>query len=254
MSPVRTPKTRLFTDQPLTARGNVELGKEQTHYLCHVMRKRIDDALLLFNSHDGEWLGKITSVSKKSCVIDLVEQTQPQRKEPDLWLCFAPVKNAPVNNLVQKATELGVSVLQPVFTQHTITRKVNLERMRSNVIEAAEQSCRLTVPQVNEPVTLDQLLQEWDASRRLIVCDESGNGTPATKALLCLAKGPAAIIIGPEGGFSSDEFSRFRKESFVTSIGMGPRILRADTAAIAALTCFQSTLGDWDEQPDFAPH
>jgi 16S rRNA (uracil1498-N3)-methyltransferase len=242
---------RLYTKNPLSLSNSIELLKENVHYLSNVMRKKVGYQLVLFNGRDGEWLGDIEFLDKKSGQVRLLKQLRPQKAEPDIWLCFALVKNAPINNLVEKATELGVGVLQPVITQHTITSKVNTERLLANAIEAAEQSERITIPKVNEPLKLEALLEKWDATRKLILCDESGAGQPIDKALRALGKSPCAIIIGPEGGFSQTEFEIMQNKPYIVRVGMGPRILRADTAAIAALTCYQSILGDWDEPPHF---
>lgn len=242
---------RLYTQSPLSVDNSIELLKENVHYLSNVMRKKAGYQLVLFNGQDGEWLGEIEYMDKKSGQVRLLKQLRQQKAEPDIWLCFAPVKNAPINNLVEKATELGVAVLQPVITQHTITSKVNTERLLANAIEAAEQSERLTIPKVNEPVKLQDLLDKWDGSRKLILCDESGSGQPVDKALRPIGSQPCAILIGPEGGFAQTEFEIMKNKPYIVRVGMGPRILRADTAAIAALTCYQSILGDWDEPPHF---
>jgi len=169
--------------------------------------------------------------------------------EPDLWLCFAPLKRARIDYVAEKATELGVAVLQPVLTHHTIVERVNVERLRANAVEAAEQTERLSVPEVRAPVELARLLAEWPASRRLLVCDETGGGPPIAGALAGLdpagRAAPWAIAIGPEGGFDATELASLRRIKDVMSVGLGPRILRADTAALAALACWQALLGDW---------
>jgi len=278
------PKIRLFTTTPLQKSTIVYLEKEQAHYLVNVMRKKEGDAILIFNGVDGEWLANISSTGKKHCQLIVHEQTKPQKQEPDVWLCFAPVKNSPITNIVQKATELGASVLQPVITKHTIVNKVNGDRLGAIAIESAEQSQRITVPEIMEAITLEKLLDNWnkpviprvlqgktiggskdglpysppmansgnDEIRKLILCDESGGGTPMVQALAKLEKGGKyAILIGPEGGFSSQEFALLKKQPYVIPVGMGPRILRADTAAIVALAGVFSILGDWDEKPNF---
>jgi 16S rRNA (uracil1498-N3)-methyltransferase len=242
---------RLYTTSPLTLNSTIELTTENVHYLSNVMRKKEGHRILLFNGIDGEFLGQIESISKKHGQIRIISETRKQKAEPDIWLCFAPVKNAPINNLVEKATELGVAVLQPVITQHTIVNRVNTDRLLANAIEAAEQSERLTIPKVTEPIKLEKLLQNWDNNRSLILCDESGMGEPIIKKLQQIKTSSHAILIGPEGGFSQTEFEIMKNNPYIVRVGMGPRILRADTAAIAALTCVQSILGDWDEQPNF---
>ncbi|MDB2414648.1 16S rRNA (uracil(1498)-N(3))-methyltransferase [Rickettsiales bacterium] len=245
-------KIRLYIDQPLADGLHLELNKDQAHYLTRVMRKNTGDNLKLFNGKDGEWLCQIIDVGKKSCNVKIISQTAKQKTEPDIWLCFAPVKNSPINFIIQKATELGVSALQPIYTNRTVINRVNTQRMEAIAIEAAEQSERNTIPLINQPVKLEEILKNWDESRNIILCDESGGGAPANKALSKMPKNqPYAIFIGPEGGFTQTEFEIFRSKPYVTSIGMGPRILRADTAALAALTCFQNILGDWDEPPSF---
>ena len=181
------------------------------------------------------------------------DRTRAQTVEPDLWLAFAPIKRARIDFLVEKATELGVSALLPVFTRHTAVERVNVERLRAHAVEAAEQTERLSVPTLHEPQTLSGLLANWPAPRRLLMCDEAGSGAPIALALAAL-DGPAraapwAILIGPEGGFAADELANLHGLPFVTPVSLGPRILRADTAAIAALSCWQAALGDWRLTP-----
>lgn len=246
------PKIRLFTSSHLSIAGHIDLSKEQAHYLVNVMRKRDGDELMLFNGKDGEWLGYINSSSKKHCIVVLKEQAKEQACQPDIWLCFAPVKNAPITNIIRQATELGVSCLQPVITKHTVITRVNTDKFTANAIEAAEQSERLTVPEIAEPENLDKLLSAWDHDRKLILCDETGGGTPMVQALLKLDKDKKyAVLIGPEGGFSQSEFALLRNQPYIVPVGMGPRILRADTAAIVALAGVFSILGDWNEKPSF---
>lgn len=246
------PKIRLFTTDRLQQAIHLELSKEQGHYLVNVMRRKDGDSILIFNGVDGEWLAQIYSSSKKHCILHIQEQTKLQQSQPDVWLCFAPVKNAPIANMVQKATELGASLMQPVITKHTIVTKVNTERLSANAVEAAEQSERITVPEIREVVTLEKLLANWDDRRKMIFCDEAGGGKPMVKALSALKKGEKyAVLIGPEGGFSQSEFAILRNKPYVIPVGMGPRILRADTAAIVALASVFSILGDWDEKPAF---
>ncbi len=252
MSKNKFAKIRLFTQSKLSNDECIELTTENVHYLLNVMRKKSGDNILLFNGIDGEWLGSIESLSKKYGTVRILEKTREYKKEPDIWLCFAPVKNAPIQNIVQKATELGISTLQPVFTQYTVINNVNTERMLANAVEASEQSERLSVPKIREPIKLNNMLENWEKDRKLILCDESGSGQPAVKALENLDnKGKYAILIGPEGGFSPTEFEIMHKKHYIIPVGLGPRILRADTAAIAAIVCYQSILGDWDETPKF---
>jgi len=177
------------------------------------------------------------------------ESTREQEGEPDLWLCFAPVKRARIDYIAEKATELGVSVLQPVVTRHTIVERVNVERLRANAVEAAEQTERLSVPEVRAPIDLTRLLGGWPAGRRLLMCDETGGGPPIADVLAGLdaaaRAAPWAIVVGPEGGFAETELALLRRIKDVTAVGLGPRILRADTAALAALAVWQALAGDW---------
>ncbi|MBS0472437.1 MAG: 16S rRNA (uracil(1498)-N(3))-methyltransferase [Proteobacteria bacterium] len=235
-------KVRLHVEGPLRAGETVLLEDGQAHYLLRVMRAKPGDRVSLFNGSDGEWLARVAGVAKRSCTLACERQTVPQTSVPDLWLCFAPIKKTPADYVVQKATELGVRVLQPVFTRRTIVTRVNLERMRANAVEAAEQSDRLDVPECRAPLGFDKLLAQWPKDRTLIFCDEGGAPSFAEAAL---PDGPAAIFTGPEGGFDPAEREALRALSFVTPVSLGPRILRADTAALAALTLWQSIRGDW---------
>lgn len=240
---------RLFVEADLAAGGEAPLDDAQVHYLRNVMRRPDGAPLLLFNGRDGEWNGTLSARGKKSAVVELRERTREQAPEPDVWLCFAPVKRARIDYIAEKATELGVSVLQPVVTRHTAVERVNVDRLRANAVEAAEQTERLTVPEVREPIDLGKLLDIWPAERRLLMCDETGGGPPIAEALSQLddaaRAAPWAIVIGPEGGFADVELQALRRIKDVTSVGLGPRILRADTAALAALACWQALLGDW---------
>jgi 16S rRNA (uracil1498-N3)-methyltransferase len=248
------PRTRLFVGGELTARAVVELAAGQAHYLANVMRLKAGASLHLFNGRDGEWHGRIDSMARGRCTVALVEQTRPQRAEPDLWLLFAPLKKARTDYLAEKATEIGASLLWPVFTRRTQAERVKLDRLRANAVEAAEQSERLSVPELREPAKLTDVLADWAADRRLLFCDESGAGRPIADALSTpgsdgnsLAKW--AVLIGPEGGFARDELDALHKLPFVTAAGLGPRILRADTAALAALVAIQALVGDWKTGP-----
>ena len=240
---------RLFVEADLAAGGEAPLDDAQVHYLRNVMRRPDGAPLLLFNGRDGEWSGTLSARGKKSAVAELGGRTREQAPEPDVWLCFAPVKRARIDYIAEKATELGVSVLQPVLTRHTAVERVNVDRLRANAVEAAEQTERLTVPEVRAPIDLGRLLDGWPAERRLLMCDETGGGPPIAEALSRLDEAaraaPWAIVIGPEGGFAEAELQALRRIKGVTSVGLGPRILRADTAALAALACWQALLGDW---------
>jgi 16S rRNA (uracil1498-N3)-methyltransferase len=237
-------KLRLYVEAPLGAGASVVPDDGQTHYLLHVMRAKAGDRVSLFNGRDGEWLARIAAISKRSCTLECERVLAPQTEVPDLWLCFAPIKKTPADYVVQKATELGVRVLQPVFTRRTIVTRVNLERMQANAVEAAEQSERLSVPEVREPLAFDKFLAAWPTERRLIFCDEGGAPSIAT-ALRDFGPGPIALFTGPEGGFDTAEREALRARPFVTPVSLGPRILRADTAALAALAVWQALAGDW---------
>lgn len=240
-------KLRLYVDTALGEGLRVAPTEQQAHYLIHVMRARKGDRVCLFNGTDGEWLAQLSELSKRNCVLHCERKIASQTRDPDVWLCFAPIKKTPADSLVQKATELGVRVLQPVFTRRTIVTRVNLERMRANAIEAAEQSGRLSIPETREPLSLEKLLSSWPVERRLIFCDEGGGAMPIATALSHESEVPLAILTGPEGGFDPPESEALRRSTFVVPVSLGPRILRADTAALAALAIWQSICGDWKQ-------
>jgi 16S rRNA (uracil1498-N3)-methyltransferase len=235
---------RLFVTAPLTAGAAVPLDSDQVHYLRSVLRLGPGDTLALFDGRAGEWLAAIETLGKHTGTARLQRQTRPQAPEPDLWLLFAPVKRARIDLIVEKATELGASRLLPVITRRTNVARVNTERLRATAREAAEQTERLSVPEVVEPQRLDQALAGFPRDRCLILCDETGTAPPIADVL---RQGPAplGVLIGPEGGFAPDELDGLRKLPFVTGVGLGPRILRADTAALAALAVIQALIGDW---------
>lgn len=241
------PAKRLFVPDDLRPGAEVEPGDGQVHYLMTVLRLGQDDEVALFNGRDGEWRARLQAVSRKKCRLAVVDRLRPQVAEPDLWLCFAPIKRARIDFVAEKATELGVAVIQPVITRRTIVARVNGERLAANAREAAEQCDRLVVPEVREAVTLDRLLDRWPAGRRLMFCDESRQAPPAAAALAATGAvdQPWAVLIGPEGGFAPEEMARLRAQPGVLAVGLGPRLLRADTAAVAALSLFQGVLGDW---------
>jgi 16S rRNA (uracil1498-N3)-methyltransferase len=220
-------------------------GDKQSHYLLNVMRARAGDHMSLFNGRDGEWSARVAELTKRSCALECERRIAEQSEVPDLWLCFAPIKKTPADYVVQKATELGVRALQPVVTRRTIVSRVNLERMRANAVEAAEQSGRMSIPDIREPLSLDKLCATWPKDRRLIFCDESGGAPPIAQALRSDKGRPFAILTGPEGGFDPAERDALRAHTFVVPVALGPRILRADTAALAALAIWQSVSGDW---------
>jgi len=235
-------RIRLFVAADLGEGVALPLSDGQSHYLLHVMRAKAGMRLRLFNGRDGEWGAQITTVTKRGAIVTARARMAAQDVVPDLWLCFAPVKKTPADYLAQKATELGVAKLQPVFTRRTIVTRVNEERLLANAIEAAEQSDRLSVPDIAATLTLEKLLAAWPQDRTLYFCDEGGDAKPLAAAA---GPAPAAILTGPEGGFDPAEREMLRSRSFVVPVTLGPRILRADTAALAALAVWQSAVGDW---------
>ena len=242
------PRHRLFVVAGLAAGQDVSLEATQAHYLGNVLRLGAGDEVALFNGRDGEWRARIAAIGKGRCTAIPAAQLRAQAAEPDLWLCFAPVKRARIDFIAEKAAELGVSVVQPVFTRRTAVTRVNSERLRANAVEAAEQCERLSVPEVREPVELDRLLDAWPGERRLMLCDESGGAAPVAVALAGATPGPWAVLIGPEGGFTDDEFARLRQLPGTLAVSLGPRVLRADTAAIAGLAIWQALVGDWRQE------
>jgi len=238
---------RLHLEPELAAKREIVIPREQAHYLTGVLRLAPGDPVSVFNARDGEWLSYLVAVSKKGASLRCERQVSGVKPPPDIDYCFAPLKHARLDYVVQKATELGARRLRPVITQRTIAERVNLERMRANVIEAAEQCNLVFVPEVTEPVKLTQLLTQWEQGRALVYCDETAAIANPVEALKPL-HAPAAVLIGPEGGFTGEEKSLLTSLPFVTAISLGPRIMRADTAAVAALTLVQSMLGDWNRQ------
>jgi 16S rRNA (uracil1498-N3)-methyltransferase len=239
------PAARLHVEPDLSEGAALRLEAEQTHYLKNVLRLEAGDAVALFNGRDGEWLGRIEGFGKGWCSLTLIERRREQRPGPDLWLVFAPIKRAHIDFLVEKATELGVAALHPVHTNRTVVERVNLDRLRANAIEAAEQSERLTLPVLHEPQDLRALLTEWPTERRLLLCDESGAAPAIGEVLRQTAAERWAVLVGPEGGFAETELDALRKLAFVSPVSLGPRVLRADTAALAALAVVQALVGDW---------
>ena len=235
-------RTRLHVTADLGAGVALPLDHGQAHYLLHVLRAKQGEHVRLFNGRDGEWAAELESVTKRGVIVRALAQTAPQMPVPDLWLVFAPVKKTPADYLAQKATELGVAKLQPVFTRRTIVTRINEERLLANAVEAAEQSDRVCVPDIAAPLTLEKLLSSWPRERKLYFCDEGGDAKPLAQAA---APAPAAILTGPEGGFDPAERALLRGLEFVIPVTLGPRILRADTAALAALAVWQSVAGDW---------
>ena len=236
---------RLYIEGQLAAGEAVELETAQVHYLRTVLRLDHGGVVRGFNAVDGEWLCRIANLGRKGVRLAVERQLRSPEPEPELWLLFAPINRARLDWLVEKATELGTSTLFPVCTARTQSARINLERLRMHAVEAAEQSERLSVPDLRSPQALDRVLAAWPAERPLIVCDESGAGAPIGDAVRRLTATPAALLVGPEGGFVQTELDALDKLSFVTRIGLGPRVLRAETAALAALAVFQAIAGDW---------
>lgn len=238
---------RLHVPQPLSPGAALAPTLDQSRYLTQVMRLKAGDELLVFNGQDGEWRAAVAEVLKKGVILRAEEQVRPQTRGPDLDLIVAVVKKARVETIVEKAAELGARRVRLAITQRTNADRIRLDRLDAIAEEAAEQTGRLDVPAIHDPVKLDALLSAWEPGRRLMFCDETG-GTPAITALSSLSSdnGGWSILIGPEGGFSPEEGERLRALPFAVAVSLGPRILRADTAAIAALTLWQATVGDWE--------
>jgi len=239
---------RLYVDHPLGPGVRVTLDGAQSHYLADVLRRKPGDKLMVFNGRDGEWRAGFEPTGKRGAVLALEEQTRAQDRASDLHYLFAPLKRARLDYTVQKAVEMGAARLQPVVTRYTQVERVNTDRMRANAIEAAEQCSILTLPEIDEATTLDRALAALEPARTLVFCDEDA---PVADPLAALAplRGresvPLAVLIGPEGGFAPEERALLLARSDTVRLALGPRILRADTAAVAALALVQATLGDW---------
>ena len=236
---------RLHVTSPLAVAAPVAPTLDQSRYLTQVMRLKAGDDLLVFNGRDGEWRCTVAEVLKKGVILRAEEQVRPQTLGPDLELIVAVVKKARVETIVEKAAELGARRVRLVLTKRTNADRIRLDRLDAIAEEAAEQTGRMDVPAVDDPIKLDALLDGWETGRRLMFCDETG-GAPAVSSLRDAGEGPWSILIGPEGGFSPEEGERLRSLPFTTAVSLGPRILRADTAAIAAMTLWQAAVGDWE--------
>ncbi len=235
---------RLYLDHDLAEDAVIALSKEQAHYLGNVLRLSSGDALRVFNSKDGEWRALVADINRKAARIEITEQLRAPKPCPDIWLCFAPVRKHRNAFILEKATELGVGTLQPLITARTQFPKIRLDKMQAQIIEASEQTERLDLPMLCETRDLSKMLDNWPEGRALIFADEAGDAEPAMNVLQNLS-GPAALLIGPEGGFTAEEREILRAKSFVTAVTLGPRILRADTAALSMLTLWQACSGDW---------
>ena len=237
---------RLFVRAPLAVGAAVPLDRSQAHYLGTVLRLRPGERVLVFNGHDGEWSATLQA-QKRALALLVEENTRPQPAPADLHYLFAPLKAARLDYMVQKAVEMGVSLLQPVLTQHGQVARVSPERMLANAVEAAEQCGLLSLPEIKPLVPLADIFDGWNPERRLIFCDEDAGVQTPVAALAELSSAPLALLIGPEGGFSTEERATLLKRPNVVRISLGPRILRADTAAVAALAVIQAVAGDWRE-------
>jgi 16S rRNA (uracil1498-N3)-methyltransferase len=236
---------RLYVDADLAPGREVLLGRDQANYLRNVLRMAAGDILLVFNGREGEWRAEVADRGRKETALIVRGQTREQVGGPDIQYLFAPLKRARLDYMVQKAVEMGVARLTPVLTRHTVAERVNLDRMQANVIEAAEQCGVLRVPGVDAPAKLDAVIAGWDASRRLVVCDEDAPIANPLTALEALPEGPLAVLIGPEGGFAAEERRLLLAQPFTIALSLGPRIMRADTAAVAALALVNAVRGDW---------
>lgn len=237
-------RIRLYIETPLQSEQELELNESQGHYLLNVMKLAPGDLFNGFDGRSGEYEISILEAAKKRCRVKVGNLLKKFQSIPDIWLLFAPVKKDQTDFIIQKAVELGVRKIIPVITRHTISERVKKERFAAQSIEAAEQCRRVDIPEIEDAISLEKLLSRWDKSRRLYYMDETRNGQPVRKAF-AEAAAPAAILVGPEGGFSAEELNRLRHSDFAFGVTLGPRILRAETAVAAALSCWQALSGDW---------
>lgn len=236
---------RLFVEAALAEGVSVALDGNPAHYLISVMRVKAGDTVLLFDGHSGEWAATARDVRKRDILLECIAQTKPPETAPDFWLCAAPIKKGRIDLIAEKACELGVARLQPVLTRRSVVDKLNLDRLRAHLIEAAEQCGRTALPELCEMVKLDAMLRDWPGGRHLFFADETG-GEPVAQALKA-HRGPAAFLVGPEGGFDPQERESIRAHPSAVPVSLGPRILRAETAAIAATSTWMALNGDWTE-------
>lgn len=237
-----TAKIRLYVEHALGEGQLVPVSRPQAHYLFGVMRLGVGAQVLLFDGQSGEWLAEVAEAGKRGGTLQVLSQTRPLQMPPDLWLMFAPIKKARTDFIVEKAVEMGAARIVPVQTAYTNAGRVQRDRLQAHAVEAAEQCGGTFVPEVAEMVRLDRLLADWDTTRQVMFCDEA---QVALKPTLPAKFAPWAILIGPEGGFAPDERERLQRAGHTHPVSLGPRILRADTAAVAALTLWQTALGDW---------
>jgi 16S rRNA (uracil1498-N3)-methyltransferase len=236
---------RLHVAPDLSSGAIIALPKEQSLYLAAVLRKAVGDEVVLFNGRDGAWLCRLTGDAKKSVTLEALKQIAPQTPPSDLWYGFAPLKNERLDYVIQKAVEMGAGAIQPVMTQYTQVHRLKAERLEANAIEAAEQCKVLTVPAILPETSLERLLDGWDQTRKLVFADEGAAAASPIADLEKLRGEKLGLLVGPEGGFSPDERTKLLGLDFVVPISLGPRILRADTAAVAAMAVIQATIGDW---------
>jgi 16S rRNA (uracil1498-N3)-methyltransferase len=236
---------RLFVEADLAEGATVACTPAQANYLRNVLRLQPGDAILVFNGRDGEWRAELADAGRRATALTVRAPARPQEGGPDIDYLFAPLKRARLDYMVEKATEMGVARLRPVLTRRTVAERVNVERMRAHAIEAAEQCGILRLPEIRDPEKLERVVTGWDGARPLVFCDEESVETCPFTALARIPPGPVAVLIGPEGGFDPAERELLSSQPFVTRISLGPRILRADTAAVAALALINAVLGDW---------
>lgn len=236
---------RLYVDVDLAAGAIVACLAPQAHYLRHVLRIPDGADVRIFNGQDGEWRARARHDGRRGLILEAIAQTRPQADGPDIAFYFAPLKRSRLDYVVQKATELGVARIAPVITERTVSERLNLDRLDANIIEAAEQCGVLRLPDLDDPASLTSVLDAWPADRSLVFCDEAASLASPIEALAAIPRGPLAVLIGPEGGFTEAERARLLGMANVTAISLGPRIMRADTAAVAALALVNAVAGDW---------
>ena len=235
---------RLYIPQQLAPEESLFLDEKQSHYLSHVMKIKEKEQINCFDNQSGEYLCEITEITKKHCGIKVIKQLKPYYQTPDIWLLFSPVKKDNTDFILQKATELGVRQIVPVITRYTITDKINKERFVAQTIEASEQCRRTDLPKIEDAIRFERLLEKWDKNRKIYYMDETLKGVSVQQAFEKKTT-PCAIMVGPEGGFAAEELEQLRKQKFTQGVMLGPRILRAETAVVAALSCWQGLNGDW---------
>ncbi|MGH1458747.1 MAG: 16S rRNA (uracil(1498)-N(3))-methyltransferase [Paracoccaceae bacterium] len=238
-------KIRLYVEQALSEGQSVPLTREAAHYLFGVMRRGVGDGVLLFDGQNGEWLAEVVEAGKRGGTLALRTQTKPQQMPPDLWLVFAPIKKARTDFIVEKAAEMGAARIMPVQSDYTNSERIRQDRLQAHAVEAAEQCGGTYVPEVTALTKLSALLDHWPAERQLMFCDEAMVGQASVLHSAAQMGGPWAILIGPEGGFSQAERKRLHALPYAHPVSLGPRILRADTAAVAAMALWQTAMGDW---------